>query len=167
VPVGPVPPQVAADAAALRGLVVASRKFQPDGGANFVTYAAFWVRATVARTVKRDLLDWEHRGRTPLVSGDAVFAVTPGAAPDPAALTHREWVRERVRAAVKKCVSCPHKRAVFRLRWGLDGGPELKLREVAALWGMSRERARQIDNEVRDRLWTHLRAVVTARHTEG
>ena len=60
-----------------------------------------------------------------------------------AALLTRAGGECRLLAACQ--LSAPHRR-VFRLRFGLDGGPQKTLEEVGQKFGVTRERVRQIQN---------------------
>ena len=110
----------------------------------FPGYALMWQRAEVGRMLRPYNIRNKH------LNGAMVLALVgdPGlACPDAYegvdASDERRAVRERMRQ-----VECdPFKRLVFRIRYGMDdefSGEKLTLDEMAAMFGITRERIRQV-----------------------
>lgn len=133
------------------GLLKAVDRFQYRRGFKFSTYATWWIRQAVARTVAQS-------GRMPLVSLDAPIAETAelgdlvadeaGSAPD-AGLVEEDAFRQ-VRAALE--VLNARERRVLELRYGLTNSREHSLDEVASRLGCTREAARQLERRAMNRL---------------
>lgn len=153
------------------GLVEAARRFDPSRRAKFVTYAVWWIRKMICEAVSRESAivfvppyqrrlarrlagaatpaepirevhldaDWnnEDRGqRHELPATDET---------DPELATIRAQDLERLRAALNLLPE--RERLVLQHRFGLDGGPELTLKDVGQALGISRERVRQIQQK--------------------
>jgi RNA polymerase sigma factor (sigma-70 family) len=75
--------------------------------------------------------------------------VRQAAAADPAALAAQAWQRQAVRAALRELLACLPARSyhVIVAAYGLDGQPPLSLAAIGRLYGLSRERVRQIRND--------------------
>jgi RNA polymerase sigma factor (sigma-70 family) len=68
---------------------------------------------------------------------------------------HREHihplVRTRLRQSVESCLD-GRERAVIELRFGLETGKEITLREIGEIFSLTRERVRQIESKALDKL---------------
>jgi len=190
------------------GLLTAARKFDPNHGVKFISYAVWWIRqailasiARAGRTVRVPLnrtadlsrivrasesLRQELR-REPTAEelagavGLSVELVQSLAAlnaaevrldgpmaldgdrstierfivegnPDAEAQVMERFLAEEVAAALRTVA--PRDARVLRLYFGLDGGREHTLEEIGVLFGITRERVRQL----RDRALRRLRA---------
>jgi RNA polymerase primary sigma factor len=155
------------------GLMKAIARFDPERGARFMTYAAFWVRkgildaisvqprmvrvpryqrekgATVLREVRLDEPIDVEGGRS---LADGLPDTSRPLAAD--ALIEREVVA-RMRRELRTLPA--RQQAVLASRFGLSGGPPLTLLEVGESLGLSRERVRQIEGEALARLRSKLR----------
>jgi RNA polymerase sigma factor (sigma-70 family) len=71
------------------------------------------------------------------------------AAPEPAELAAQAWQRQAVRAALRESLAYLPERSyhVIVAAYGLDGQPPLSLAAIGRLYGLSRERVRQIRND--------------------
>jgi hypothetical protein len=71
------------------------------------------------------------------------------AAVDPAAAAAQAWQSQAVRAALREVLAYLPERAyhVIVAAYGLDGQPPLSLAAIGRLYGLSRERVRQIRND--------------------
>jgi len=65
--------------------------------------------------------------------------------------TFRELLIQEIRKALKERLT-PRERRVLELRYGLDGNPPKTLDEVGEIFGISRERVRQIQKEALEKL---------------
>ncbi len=65
--------------------------------------------------------------------------------------TLRELLIQEIRKALKERLT-PRERRVLELRYGLDGNPPKTLDEVGEIFGISRERVRQIQKEALEKL---------------
>jgi len=73
------------------------------------------------------------------------------AAVSPTRETFRELLIQEIRKALKERLT-PRERRVLELRYGLDGNPPKTLDEVGEIFGISRERVRQIQKEALEKL---------------
>ncbi len=65
--------------------------------------------------------------------------------------TFRELLIKEIRSALKERLT-PRERRVLELRYGLDGNPPKTLDDVGEIFGISRERVRQIQKEALEKL---------------
>jgi RNA polymerase sigma factor (sigma-70 family) len=127
------------------GLLEAARRFDPERGTKFTTYASWWIRKAIllargpeaSRTVSLDEPVTDE-------SGEPRSARIPDRSlPDPERALLDDEATERVRAAVVRLP--PLGRTVLAHRFGLEDQPVLSLRETGAALGICGERVRQIE----------------------
>jgi RNA polymerase primary sigma factor len=189
------------------GLLTAARKFDPDHGVKFISYAVWWIRqailsaiarhgrpvrvplnrtADLSRVIRATESLRQELGREPTaeeVSGSVGLSVelvqalaslntaevrldapltvdgernvlerfmADGQA-DPDAQAMDQFLKEEIDAAL--ATLAPRDAKVLRLYFGLDGEKEHTLEEIGGLFGITRERVRQL----RDRALKKLR----------
>jgi RNA polymerase primary sigma factor len=188
------------------GLLIAARKFDPDHGVKFISYAVWWIRqsilaaiarhgrpvrvplnrtADLSRIVRASESLRQELGREPTAEelGDAVglsvelvqsllalnvaevrldaTVALEGARstierfltdlhPDAEAEAMERLLAEEVQAALRSLA--PRDARVLRLYFGLDGGREHTLEEIGTLFGITRERVRQLRDRALKRL---------------
>ena len=156
------------NAAALLGGVEAARLFDPRVGVKFTSFAGFRIRQQVQRLLYHAERDAGLRGTRHLGSLDYALSDDSGdtlggalAATDEG--VERTGVRAELAAGVAALIRthlpCPRQRQVVVLRWGLDGKGCRTLTEVAGVFGVTRERIRQIERKVRERIGPELFAL--------
>lgn len=189
------------------GLLTAARKFDPDHGVKFISYAVWWIRqailaaiarhgrtvrvplnrtADLSRVIRATESLRQELGREPtaeeiaaavglsvelvqslasLNTADVRLDAPLAAGADRATierfmdLEHQDtesqvmdqFLREEIEAALATLT--PRDARVLRLYFGLDGGTEHTLEEIGDLFGITRERVRQL----RDRALKKLR----------
>ncbi|HEU5217041.1 MAG TPA: RNA polymerase sigma factor RpoD/SigA [Gemmatimonadales bacterium] len=188
------------------GLLTAARKFDPDHGVKFISYAVWWIRqailaaiarhgrtvrvplnrtADLSRVVRSAETLRQQLGREPTaeeIAGTLDLSVelvqaltslntaevrldaplTPGSErstierfmveeQDTETQVMDQFLREEIEAALATLT--PRDARVLRLYFGLDGGAEHTLEEIGDLFGITRERVRQL----RDRALKKLR----------
>lgn len=189
------------------GLMTAARKFDPDHGVKFISYAVWWIRqailsaiarqgrtvrvplnrtADLSRIIKTSEMLRQKLGREPTpeeiapivnlslevvqalsalntadVRLDAPLAAegdrslldrfTTAAGPDAEEEAIDRFLGEEIDAALRTLP--PRDAKVLRLYFGLEGGREHTLEEIGAMFGITRERVRQL----RDRALRRLR----------
>ncbi len=189
------------------GLLTAARKFDPDHGVKFISYAVWWIRqailsaiarhgrtvrvplnrtADLSRVIRATESLRQQLGREPTaeeLAGALTLSVelvqalaslntadvrldAPIAAggdranlerfmaeeqPDTESQVMEQFLREEIEAAL--ATLSPRDARVLRLYFGLDGGTEHTLEEIGDLFGITRERVRQL----RDRALKKLR----------
>ena len=140
------------------GAAKALLRFDPER-ASLTTYAAFWMRAVVQRAAENrvhPLLRCGKKvfqGNAPVgLDGDSDLLSFAPARRDPAFdPANRERVarlRAAVAAVLRRRVPSLRYREIFALRNGLHDGVPLTLDEVGEVFGISRERVRQIEAKV-------------------
>ncbi|HUF89923.1 MAG TPA: RNA polymerase sigma factor RpoD/SigA [Gemmatimonadota bacterium] len=137
------------------GLVRAAHMFDPERGVKFISYAVWWIRQAILRSL--DDHSRTARRTTPL--DEPLFDDDEGSltefledpdAPDPLERT-LDVVRSR---EILRAISTlePREARVLRLYYGLDGDQPLTLEEIGSIFGLSRERIRQIKERALGRL---------------
>jgi RNA polymerase sigma factor (sigma-70 family) len=113
----------------------AIRHYDPARGAAFSTYAVPAIRHRL----------WDVVARAQRPQGYQELA----AAADPAVVAAHAWQRQAVRAALQAALAYLPARTyhVIVAAYGLDGQPPLSLAAIGRLYGLSRERIRQIRND--------------------
>jgi RNA polymerase sigma factor (sigma-70 family) len=150
----------------LAGALKAAAKYNPQAGANYLTYAAWWIDAAMKEALSRLII------RTP--EGEAFARVdsldVPLCDEETASAFRMNWQRSdhpdaydayvsseakaRVRQAMPNL--SPRDRAVLVRHLGLDGRQPQTLQVVARELGVSRQRAGQILDRARATLREHL-----------
>ncbi len=120
------------------GLLTAARKFDPDQGVKFISYAVWWI---------------EVRLDAPLdPEGDRSFMdrfIADDQA-DAESQAMDQFLSEEIERALRTLPARDAK--VLRLYFGLDGGREHTLEEIGAMLGVTRERVRQLRDRALKRL---------------
>jgi RNA polymerase primary sigma factor len=127
------------------GLLEAARRFDPDRGAKFTTYAAWWIRKAMLLALAR------HEPGTVSLdepASDDSSEARSSRVPDRSTIDAEsallvEEATRRVRDAV--VALSPLGRTVLEHRFGLDDRPVLSLRDTGVLLGLCGERVRQIE----------------------
>jgi RNA polymerase primary sigma factor len=150
------------------GLVEAARRFDPSRGAQFVTYAVWWIRKMICEAVSREAVivfvpSYQRRLARRVAGADEPLRrireirldetgdrgdrgprrELRTTEPDPEHAAMLSQNIERLRAAL--AVLPRRERLVLQHRYGLDGATELSLHEIGRTLGVSRERVRQIE----------------------
>jgi RNA polymerase sigma factor (sigma-70 family) len=142
------------------GALKAAARFDPEAGASYLTYAAWWIEAAMKEALFRPFI------RTPdgaafarVHSLDAPVREEEGPAredwqrddqPGPLDLAAAEEARARVRRALPALQ--PRDREVLARHLGLDGHPPQSLLAVARSLGVTRQRAAQLLDRARQDL---------------
>ena len=148
------------------GAVRAMQTFDPARGFQFDTYVTHWMRQMVGRETERMSAHRKHDKRV-----CSLFAPMPNASGEDDDLSRtlgREddadpdvtGRREQVRAAIGKAIPDERTRAMVAARYGLDGRGEKTLDEVGKMFGVCRERVRQLMAKADERLRRYLWPVV-------
>jgi RNA polymerase sigma factor (sigma-70 family) len=113
----------------------AIRHYDAGRGVAFSTYAVPAIRHRLWAVVVQAQ---RPQGQQPLT-----------AAPDPAEAAAQAWQRQAVRAALRELLAWLPERSyhIIVAAYGLDGQPPLSLAAIGRLYGLSRERVRQIRND--------------------
>ena len=138
------------------GLVRAAHLFDPERGVKFISSAVWWIRQAILRALDDNTRT--ARRTTPLEAprfedeeGHTLLRfLEDDRVPDPMERTI-EWARAQ---EIMRTISTlePREARVLRLYYGLDGNQPLTLEEIGTIFGLSRERIRQIKERALDRL---------------
>ena len=135
------------------GLFRAAHLFDPERGVKFISYAVWWIRQAILRSLDdhtrtaRRMIPLEE----PLFDdGSLVQFLEDTGAPDPMERT-LEAGRSREITRVIGSLD-PRETRVLRLYYGLEGDQPLTLEEIGSIFGLSRERIRQIKERALGRL---------------
>ena len=143
------------DAVCRLALCEAARRFDPSK-AKFATLLAWYLRAQVQKATRPQHRDHLRRGKAKLASLDAPLPGGDGRtsahlvpdrseAPD----LDRPALAVAVWRVICRRVACPRRRRVAELRWGLNGHSEHTLEQVGTIFGVCKERIRQMEMQVR------------------
>ena len=153
------------------GLFEAALRFDPQNGAQFLTYASWWARrrmqdfvARQSRVVRKPGARLgTHRDRDEVSLDQPVGAGSPLRWEDvlvdrrtPRALDAIVGAENAELIASTARELPPQWRAIIVRRFGLDGRPAMTLAAVGDTLGLSRERVRQIEAKAMDRLRTRI-----------
>jgi RNA polymerase sigma factor (sigma-70 family) len=171
------------------GLIEAARRFDPERGTRFITWAVWWIRKHILRAVSTDsgvvrvpeyhsrrarrLAQTERAAHMPRRAG-VVSLDRGGDDGEPGEPLHRRLLdpdapnaeldllqREAIRLVGEAVRALTEReRTVICGRFGLEGGAPRALQEIGAEMGLSRERVRQIENRAKSRL----RRMLLRRH---
>ena len=145
------------------GVVRAMQTFDPATGYQFVSYAPHWMRQYVGRAT-----EGLSKGRRYDVRVHSLFALAPNFDDENDNLLKKLGREDdtdpdtadrsaAVREAIRKALPDERHRRIVMARYGLDGRGEKSLDEVGSLFGLTRERVRQIvakaDERLRRWLW--------------
>lgn len=156
------------ESAAMTGLVHAERTYDPTRGAKFITWAAFWVNREIRGVLRESSLIripsstqqgmMRRRGQAiqqfTVLSLDAPrFEDGSGALADRVADPHPSAAVEledaEANAGVRaQLMALPARlRLVIGLRFGFHGDPPMTLLQIGRVFGLSRERIRQMESQ--------------------
>jgi RNA polymerase primary sigma factor len=138
------------------GLVRAAGLFDPERGVKFISYAVWWIRQAILRAI--DSQSKNSRRTTPLEAPlhsdeddpTLMQLLVDVEAPDPVERTMDAVRSHEIRRAIGSLE--PREARVLRLYYGLDGDQPLTLEEIGTIFGLSRERIRQIKEKALRRL---------------
>lgn len=139
------------------GLIEAAKRFDPNRGVKFITYAVWWVRQGIVHTLSGQFLRsrryelslTELAGRGDGDEGSELSSLLSEGAAQPIELI-REALVAQVRSALAELT--PKERAVMTLRFGLGDDEPRTLQEIGDRLDLSGERVRQIESRAKEKL---------------
>lgn len=150
------------DAMCFQARTKAMVHFEPALGNEFNTYASWWMRSVVGRTVlvrskanragKKELsLNYPVRNNEGREYGE-FLSETDRVAADAERQRHNETLREMIGKLLRKVEPNAKRRNIYLYRNGFATGKTETLDDTATPFGMSRERVRQITAQIHRKL---------------
>ena len=137
--------------AARLGLIIAARKFNPNAGVRFVTYASPWIRTMVQRAVKatkqgmtNTTLLWFEHDPVDSIELPGLVKASGSVEPDFERAIHNESLLKLVDGVIHT----PRERDILFNRLMRDKQDQDTLEEIGARWNVSREYIRQLELRV-------------------
>lgn len=133
-------------------------EYDPEKG-KFSTYACRWIRQAVQRALLTGGVGYgmeRMEGERQILCGseDSDMTDAPAHADGPDVALERKEQAERVKCALRGLSA--READIVRRYWGIGGGHEETLQDIAVTHGISRERVRQIKLEAMDKLRVHM-----------
>ena len=162
--------------ACLTGGVRAARAFDPARGTAFNTLALPYMRAEVQDLTRRQYRDNSRLGGRGLDSldreldansSDTLAHMLTSRMCLPGEPERLSALARTVAAVLRRQVSCPTRRLIVELRWGLGGRKPMTLQAIGRLVGVTAERVRQISVEALERCRPDLERAYDELCTEG
>lgn len=119
------------------GLIVAYRKFDPDKGVKFITYATWWVRQRILLAVRKD------RGKCKDLVIDEAIMLDNYCYVTPYEEVNTKITMEKVQKQIDRLND--KERAVLNYRYPTDGTDGLAFRTIGDRMRLSGQRIEQID----------------------
>ena len=123
------------------GLIRAAEKFDHERGFKFSTYATWWIRQAITRAIA----DQARTIRIPVHMVETINKLKKVTRRLAQELSRKPTEDELAIEMNVLCTLSPRERDVLRLRFGMDDGRQRTLEEVGQLFGVTRERIRQIE----------------------
>lgn len=157
---------------AIFGLYKAAKRFDPEKGNRFSTYAGWWVRHAIQRTIQNEAYTirepvYHQAARTaarkrgedfppplqtlsldaPITEGEGrdFYTRMPADGEDPEQAALRAEKLRGLREALERAELTERERYILDRRFGLDGRPIETLQQIGERLGVSRERVRQLE----------------------
>ena len=134
------------------GLLTAARKFDPDQGVKFISYAVWWIRQAIlsslarqGRTVRVPLNRTADLSR--IIKASEILRQKLRREPSPEELAQLTGLSVDVVQSLAALNT-----GDVRLYFGLEGGREHTLEEIGSMLGVTRERVRQLRDRALKRL---------------
>lgn len=147
------------------GLMHAAKKFNPNNGTKFSTYAAWWIKAYIQKAIREvstgikfpatkfnEMKDekWKIISLDKTISNETDETTLASFFKD--SRIHNpetEYINQESELQVYKFLSILNKKeqVVLIKRYGLDGNPPMSLSEVGELMGFCKERVRQLEKK--------------------
>lgn len=137
------------------GLIRAANLFDPDRGVKFISYAVWWIRQAILRSLDENTRSTRQTIPLEIPLFDDDRATLTSFLEDEHSANPEERTHDSARAAelLRAIGSLEAREArVLRLYYGLDGSQPLTLEEIGMVIDLSRERIRQIKERALDRL---------------
>lgn len=146
---------------AMEGLLQAAQKYEERPSVTFGTYASYMIKARFAGEMRKRMTKSRGEGRatlsieTPVNSFERIAdTLRDDQAEDPVRMVELLDRGEQMKELLSQL--SPHKRKILEMRYGLNGATPMFLEEIAAVYGVTRERIRQIEAECLRRFWRYL-----------
>lgn len=146
---------------AMDGLLHAAKKYEDRPNVRFGTYACYMIKSRFAAEHRKQMTKSRGEGR-PAISLELqnngheriIDTLRDEQAENPVRMVELLDRREQIQELLAQLT--PHKRKILEMRYGLNGRPPMFLEEIAAVYGVTRERIRQIEAESLRRFWRYL-----------
>lgn len=157
---------------AMEGLLKAAQEYEESPRVRFGTFASYRIKSCFAYDRRRRMAKCRGRQYSHLSfdqpkrydNGGGAGMVAMGIelgdnlsddSPDPRRMLELLEGEEKIDELLG--LLTPHKRKIIEMHFGLHGGSPMFLEEIAAIYGVSRQRICQIKDESLRRFWRYLR----------
>lgn len=145
---------------AMAGLLVAAQRWDQGHGCPFGTYASYRIKAEYSRVIRAEECkkrggEFAHCSLDAPVRAESSMTLAQVIKDDNARHGHNVMTEHERQDELQQLLTLltPRDREILSLRYGLDGGGERKLREIAAIYGITTEAVRLVEAKALRIFW--------------
>lgn len=155
------------------GLMHAAEKFNPSTGNKFITYAVWWIRAYIQKSIRETSTGikfpshkfdemkkskWKIASLDKAITADDETTLLECLRDERLITPETEFYQKESSTHLKSFIKMlkPNEKAVIIKRYGLDGKEPMTLSEIGSILGFSKERIRQLESRALNQLKKNL-----------